>query len=57
MNNILTQNKLVKNLRAYPVLRKRWRGYIRGVRALPEGFTEGKLFHDCLLYTSPSPRD
>ena len=40
MNNILTQNKLVKNLRAYPVLRKRWRSYIRGVRALPEDFTE-----------------
>ena len=50
MNNILTQNKLVKNLRAYPVLRKRWRSYIRGVRALPEGFTEDKLFQ----ITSPS---
>ena len=55
MNNILTQNKLVKNLRAYPVLRKRWRGYIRGVRALPEGFTENKLFHDYLRVRRSNP--
>ena len=55
MNNILTQNKLVKNLRAYPVLRKRWRGYIRGVRALPEGFTEDKLFHDYLRVRRSNP--
>ena len=51
MNNILTQNKLVKNLRAYPVLRKRWRGYIRGVRALPEGFTEDTRFSGLLRRT------
>ena len=55
MNNILTQNKLVKNLRAYPVLRKRWRGYIRGVRALPEGFTEDKRFHDYLRVRRSNP--
>ena len=55
MNNILTQNKLVKNLRAYPVLRKRWRSYIRGVRALPEGFTEDKLFHDYLRVRRSNP--
>ena len=55
MNNILTQNKLVKNLRAYPVLRKRWRSYIRGVRALPEGFTEDKLFHDYLKVRRSNP--
>ena len=39
MKNILTENKLVKNLRAYPVLHKRWCGYVKGVRELPEGFT------------------
>ena len=46
MKNILTENKLVKNLRAYPVLHKRWCDYVKGVRELPEGFTEEKLFHD-----------
>ena len=39
MKNILAENKLVKNLRAYPVLHKRWCGYVKGVRELPEGFT------------------
>ena len=48
MKNILTENKLVKNLRAYPVLHKRWCDYVKGVRELPEGFTEEKLFHDYL---------
>ena len=48
MKNILTENKLVKNLRAYPVLHKRWRDYIQGVRELPEGFTAEQLFHDYL---------
>ena len=46
MKNILTENKLVKNLRAYPVLHKRWRGYIQGVRELPEGFTAELLEMD-----------
>ena len=55
MKNILTENKLVKNLRAYPVLHKRWRGYIQGVRELPEGFTAEQLFHDYLKVRRSNP--
>ena len=32
-----------------------WRGSIRGVRALPEGFTEDKLFHDYLRVRRSNP--
>ena len=55
MKNILTENKLVKNLRAYPVLHKRWRDYIQGVRELPEGFTAEQLFHDYLKVRRSNP--
>ena len=55
MKNILTENKLVKNLRAYPVLHKRWCDYVKGVRELPEGFTEEKLFHDYLKVRRSNP--
>jgi hypothetical protein len=55
MKNILTENKLVKNLRAYPVLHKRWCGYVKGVRELPEGFTAEQLFHDYLKVRRSNP--
>ena len=55
MKNILTENKLVKNLRAYPVLHKRWCDYIQGVRELPEGFTAEQLFHDYLKVRRSNP--
>ena len=55
MKNILTENKLVKNLRAYPVLHKRWCDYIKGVRELPEGFTAEQLFHDYLKVRRSNP--
>ena len=55
MKNILTENKLVKNLRAYPVLHKRWCDYVKGVRELPEGFTAEKLFHDYLKVRRSNP--
>ena len=55
MKNILTENKLVKNLRAYPVLHKRWCDYVKGVRELPEGFTAEQLFHDYLKVRRSNP--
>lgn len=53
--NRLTENLLVKNLRAYPVLRKRFKAYIKGVERLPEGFTENKLFNDYLKVRRQNP--
>ena len=44
MGNILLDNMLVKNLRAYPVLRRRFRTYVKGIDKLPEGFTERNHF-------------
>ena len=55
MKNILTENVLVKNLRAYPVLRKRFKQYVKGVQRLPEGFTENKLFYDYLKVRRNNP--
>ena len=55
MKNILTENKLVKNLRAYPVLHKRWCDYVKGVCELPEGFTAEQLFHDYLKVRRSNP--
>lgn len=55
MRNILTDNLLVKNLRAYPVLRKRFKHYVKGVHELPEGFTETKLFYDYLKVRRNNP--
>ena len=40
--NILLDNYLVKNLRAYPVLKKKFMHYIEGTKELPEGFTKRK---------------
>ena len=55
MNNILTDNIIVRNVRAYPVLRKRFHGYISGVRNMPYGFTENKLFRDYLRVRRNNP--
>lgn len=51
----MTENVLVKNLRAYPVLRKRFNKYIKGVNRLPEGFSRGKLFNDYLKVRRNNP--
>ena len=48
MKNILTENVLFKSIKAYPVLRKRFKSYVKGIQKLPEGFTENKLFYDYL---------
>lgn len=53
--SILTENYLAKNLRAYPVLRKKFMTYIKGVDRLPEGFKENKLFHDYLRVRRHNP--
>lgn len=55
MRNILTDNMLVKSLRAYPVLRKRFKNYVKGVHELPEGFTASKLFYDYLKVRKNNP--
>ncbi len=48
MSNILWDNMLVKSIRVYPRLRKRFKTYIAGVEQMPEGFTPDKLFFDYL---------
>lgn len=53
--NILLDNYLVKNLRAYPVLKKKFMHYIEGTKELPEGFTKRKLFHDYLKVRRNNP--
>lgn len=55
MKNFLTENRLVKSLRAYPVLRRRWERYIRGVERLPEGFSKNRLFYDYLRVRRNNP--
>ena len=55
MGNILLDNMLVKNLRAYPVLRRRFRTYVKGIDKLPEGFTERKLFYDYIKVRRRNP--
>lgn len=55
MKNILTENFIVKNLRAYPVLRSRFKTYVQGIDRLPEGFTARKLFNDYLKVRRTNP--
>ena len=55
MKNILTENVLVKSIKAYPVLRKRFKTYVKGIQQLPEGFTENKLFYDYLKVRRSNP--
>lgn len=53
--SILTENYIVKNVRAYPVLREIFMAYMKGVKNLPEGFRENKLFHDYLKVRRNNP--
>lgn len=53
--SILTENYIVKNVRAYPVLREKFMAYMKGVENLPEGFRENKLFHDYLKVRRNNP--
>lgn len=53
--SILTENYIVKNVRAYPVLREKFMAYMKGVKNLPEGFRENKLFHDYLRVRRNNP--
>lgn len=53
--SILTENYIVKNVRAYPVLREKFMAYMKGVKSLPEGFRENKLFHDYLKVRRNNP--
>lgn len=53
--SILTENYIVKNVRAYPVLREKFMAYMEGVKNLPEGFRENKLFHDYLKVRRNNP--
>jgi hypothetical protein len=55
MDNILTDNIIVKNARAYPVLKDRFHKYISGVQNMPYGFNENKLFHDYLKVRRHNP--
>lgn len=55
MNNILTENIIAKNLRAYPVLRERFHKYIGGVKNMPYGFDERRLFNDYLRVRRRNP--
>ncbi len=51
----LFDNMLVKSIRVYPRLRRRFKNYIRGVDPLPEGFTARQLFFDYLKVRRENP--
>lgn len=51
----MTENFIVKNIKAYPVLKKRFKNYIKGVEEMPEGFTESKLFRDYIKVRRNNP--
>lgn len=53
MKNILTENYLVRNIKAYPVLKKKFMTYVKGTKNLPA--KEGKLFHDYLKVRRNNP--
>ena len=53
--NFLTQNYLVRNIKAYPVLKEKFMNYIKGTKEMPKGFTESKLFHDYLKVRRNNP--
>lgn len=53
--NVLTENRLAKNLRAYPVLRRRFKGYCEGIDCLPKGWSWRRLFYDYLNVRRNSP--
>lgn len=49
-------NYIIKNIKAYPVLKKRVMHYIRGIKEMPEGFNEKKLFRDYLKVRRTHPQ-
>lgn len=53
--NIILDNYLVKNVRAYPVLKKKFMKYIKGTKEMPAEFSENKLFHDYLKVRRNNP--
>lgn len=55
IKEIFTENFLVKNIRAYPVLRDRFYTYVKGIRHFPVGFTPFKLFYDYLKVRRNNP--
>lgn len=55
MKEILKNNIIIKNICAFPVLRKRFKNYARGINRLPEGFNERKLFYDYINVRRHNP--
>lgn len=53
--NIIADNVVIKSLKAFPVLRKRFSTYIKGTKQLPENFSENKLFYDYLKVRLKNP--
>lgn len=53
--NIILDNYIVKNIKAYPVLKKKFMSYIEGTKELPAEFTTNKLFHDYLKVRRNNP--
>lgn len=53
--SILTENYIVKNVKAYPLLREKFMEYMKGVNKLPEGFGKSRLFHNYLKVRRNNP--
>lgn len=49
------KSKLIKNIAAYPILRRKFLEYISGAHRLPAGFTPKKLFWDYLKVRRQNP--
>ncbi len=49
------KSKLIKNIAAYPILRRKFLEYIPGAHRLPAGFTPKKLFWDYLKVRRQNP--
>lgn len=56
LKEILTENIIVKNIRAYPVLKERFYTYAKGIRHFPVGFTPDKMFRDYLKVRRRNPK-
>lgn len=48
MSNAYFGSMVLQSVAVYPRLRRRFKGYIKGVEQLPEGFTANRLFFDYL---------
>lgn len=48
-------NSLIKNIKAYPVLHRKFMDYIAGVEPMPEGFNAKKLFRDYVKVRFKNP--